>query len=55
MDPDFVAQRIVKMIVTRTKKEEPIGITSVILSLLERLPFNALIQKMISNTSERVR
>lgn len=55
MEPDHVAQKIVNMIVTRTKREEPVGLTSVILSFLERLPLNALIQKTISNTSERVR
>ena len=55
MEPNFVAQKIVKMIVTKTKNEVPIGLTSVTLNYLERLPFNQFFQKMISKTSERVR
>ena len=55
MEPDFVAQKIVKTMITKTKNEVPIGLTSVTLSYLERLPFNQFFQKMINKASERVR
>lgn len=55
MQPSFVAQKIVKIMLTKTKNEVPIGLNSAILSFLERLPLNRLIQRVISKTSERVR
>ena len=55
MEPTLVAQKIVKIMFTRTKNEVPIGLNSAILSFLERLPLNRLIQRVISKTSERVR
>jgi nucleoside-diphosphate-sugar epimerase len=55
MEPHFVAEKLVKMMVTKTKNEVPVGLNSIILNCLESVPLNRLIQKIISKTSERIR